>query len=130
MLNKDVLLLNNSELRMGWKIQVKNLSGRYGATSAAQITPFGGAVSLNQFTTNANFPGFTTIRLVTPTDLGLFSIERSDTKEIFQVTDYSAGDNPGEIYWIDSDPHQDITPWRVLTSEDVGKTITVYYIPA
>jgi hypothetical protein len=125
MLSKEILLSNPSKLRMGWKINVtlhEESSGLIrtiiGGNSQEDIVPFGGAISLRKFQSARKF---WTGLITTSDDLLIHAgdgFQRADTGYLL------IADNSGSSVAL-----SDSGSGNFFTNADIGKTVTVYYIP-
>ena len=126
MMSKEMLLSNPSNAQMGWKINVTlhEESGGFlrtfiGGNSQEDIVPFGGAISLQKFQTT---PKFGTGLYTASDDLLIHArdgFQRADTG--YLITSLQSG---RQVFLSDNNSG------NFFTNADIGKTITVYYIPA
>ena len=125
MLNRE-MLLSSANSRMGWRVKVTLheesegfLRTFIGGNSQDDIIPFGGAPTLQLFQTT---PNFGTI-LYTTSDSVVINAEDGFQREDsgYLITSKTSG---RQVFLSDTNAG------NFFTSADIGKTITVYYLPA
>lgn len=126
MLNK-AMLLNSADSRMGWYVTVTKLQGgspvpvtMVGGNSEENIIPFGGAPNITAIQT-MNIVNITGVTQSEGLSIKLGdSIHRDDTNLTVTFTNEASDTS---LWSSQNSPN-------FFTDSDVGKTVTVYYLPA